>query len=110
MARKKAASTRTEGWWGNMIVFGPFLYDYITLSIFESVDSVDSAGGMNNLMEATESSPRRTISVALAVSQASHLLSRLVTPVPLTQLPQRKPAAQGGGERGHQPQSRMSSN
>ena len=81
---------------------------YTTLSIFESVDSVDSAGRMNNLMEATESSPRRTMSVALAVSQDSHLLSRLVTPVPLTQLPQRKPAAQGEGERGYQPQSRTS--
>jgi len=71
---------------------------------------VDSAGRANNLMEASESSPRRTMSVALAVSQASHLLSRLVTPVPLTQLPQRKPAAHGGGERGHKPQSRTSSN
>ena len=77
---------------------------YITLSIlFESVDSIDSAGRMNNLMEATESSPRRAMSVVFVVSQASHLLSRLVTPVPLTQLPQRKPAAQGGGERGYQP-------
>ena len=72
---------------------------YTTFSIFESVDSVDSTGRMNNLMEATESSPRRAMSVALAVSQASHLLSRLVTPVPLTQLPQRKPAAHGERER-----------
>ena len=71
---------------------------------------MDSAGRMYNSMEATEnfynlmaaskSSPRRTMSVVLAVSQASHLLSRLVTPVPLTQHPQRKPAAhgEGGGE------------
>ena len=89
-------------------MFISFLYDYITFSIFESVDSVDSAGRMNNLMEATESSPRRTMSVALAVSQASHLLSRLVTPVPLTQLPQRKPEVHGEGERGYQPQSKTS--
>ena len=34
------------------------------------------------------------MSVALAVSQASHLLSRPVTPVPLTQLPQRKPVVE----------------
>ena len=65
---------------------------------------------MYNLMAASKNSPRRTMSVALAVSQASHLLSRLVTPVPLTQLPQRKPAAHGGGERSHLPQSRTSSN
>ena len=63
------------------------------------MDSVDSAGRMNNLMEASENSPRKTMSVALAVLQDSHLLSRLVTPVPLTQLPQRKPAAHGEGER-----------
>ena len=30
----------------------------------------------------------------MAVSQASHLLSRPVTPVPLTQLPQRKPGVE----------------
>ncbi len=59
-------------------------------------------------MVATENSPRRTMSVELAVSQASHLLSRLVTPVPLTQLPQRKPAAHGERERSHLPQSRTS--
>ena len=34
------------------------------------------------------------MNVTLAVSQASHLLSRLVTPVPLTQLPQRKPVVE----------------
>ena len=45
-------------------------------------------------MEDTESLPRMTMSVALAVSQASHLLSRPVTPVPLTQLPQRKPGVE----------------
>ena len=61
---------------------------------------------MYSLMGATKSSPRRAMSVALAVSQASHLLSKLVTPVPLTQLPQRKPEVHGEGERGHQPQSR----
>ena len=36
--------------------------------------------------------PRRAMSVTLALLQALHLLSRQVTPVPLTQLPQRKPA------------------
>ena len=84
-------------------------YNY-TISIIMIILHSDSAGTRNNLMEATESSPRRTMSVVLAVSQASHLLSRLVTPVPLTQLPQRKPAAHRGGERGHQPQSRTRSN
>ena len=39
-----------------------------------------------------------TMSVALAVSQASHLLSTPVTPVPLTQLPQRKPVVEREGE------------
>ena len=38
--------------------------------------------------------PRTTMSVELAVSQASHLLSTPVTPVPLTQLPQRKPVVE----------------
>ena len=45
--------------------------------------------------------PRRAMSVTLAVSQASHLLSRLVTPVPLTQLPQRKPVVERGRDRAH---------
>ena len=35
--------------------------------------------------------PRKTMSVTLAGPQSSHLLSRAVTPVPLTQLPQRNP-------------------
>ncbi len=63
-------------------------------------NSMEATESMYNLMAASKSSPRRTMSVVLAVSQASHLLSRLVTPVPLTQLPQRKPAAhgEGGGE------------
>ena len=50
---------------------------------------------------ATESLPRTTMSVTLAVSQASHLLSRLVTPVPLTQLPQRKPVVERERDRAH---------
>ena len=49
-------------------------------------------------MKTTKSLPRTTMSVALAVSQASHLLSRPVTPVPLTQLPQRKPVVERGPE------------
>ena len=50
---------------------------------------------------ATESLPRPTMSMTLAVSQASHLLSRLVTPVPLTQLPQRKPVVERERDRAH---------
>ena len=37
----------------------------------------------------------------MAVSQASHLLRRLVTPVPLTQLPQRKPVGEREREAAH---------
>ena len=51
------------------------------------------------LMEVTGCLPRTIMSVVLAASQVSHLLSRLVTPVPLTQLPQRKPGVERERER-----------